>query len=126
MIYVIFEDFIESIFALQKNSIMKKLALSIFTVCALSFTPVLTIAKTNPRAAIAHSAATSDTAGLSILKNRLLEIGTLDKSNLSFVEKKALRKEVKGIEKRMKAMGQYIYISAATLILIIILLIILL
>lgn len=58
------------------------------------------------------------------LVQRLEEIKAMDTENMSRSEKRALRKEVKHIEKEMGASGG-IYISAGALILIIILLIIL-
>ncbi len=58
------------------------------------------------------------------LSNRLEEINTMDKSNLSRPQKRELRKEVKAIKKTQDGGG--VYISIGGLLLIIILLIILL
>ncbi|MGB3181399.1 MAG: hypothetical protein WBB45_08415 [Cyclobacteriaceae bacterium] len=61
------------------------------------------------------------------LNDRLMEIKTIDKGELSRVEKKELRKEVKDIEKAMKAeaVNGGIYIGGTALIIIILLLILL-
>jgi hypothetical protein len=60
------------------------------------------------------------------LTNRVKEIRSMDKSNLSASEKSDLKKELKGIKETVKKDGGYIYMSGGTLILIIILVIILL
>lgn len=59
------------------------------------------------------------------LVNRLQEIKTLSGSDLTPDEKKALKKEVRSIENKLKVLSGGIYISVGTLILILILLIIL-
>ncbi len=58
------------------------------------------------------------------LMNRLIEIRDMDKSNLTRVEKKELRKEVKEIKKEARNRG--IYLSVGAIIIIILLLILLL
>jgi hypothetical protein len=57
---------------------------------------------------------------------RLEEIKSLDKSNLTRVEKKELREEVKGIKKGLKANGNGVYLSVGAILIIILLLILLL
>ena len=101
---------------------MKKITLSIVTVCILAFSPMIANAK-SPENPTAVTHIKGDTAGLYRLVNRVEEIKAIDKSKLSFAEKRELRKELRGIKDQMKAMD-YIYISAGTLLLIIILLII--
>lgn len=61
-----------------------------------------------------------------VLLQRLDDINNMDKSKLKSTEKQALRKEVRSIKGQLEAMGGYIYISAAALVLIIVLAIILL
>jgi len=61
-----------------------------------------------------------------VLLQRLDDIDRLDKSDLKSSEKKALRKEVRGIKSQLEAMGGYVYVSAGAIILIVILIIILL
>lgn len=58
------------------------------------------------------------------IENRLIEIRDMDKTNLSKVEKKDLRKEVKGLKKEARNSG--IYLSVGAIIIIILLLILLL
>lgn len=56
------------------------------------------------------------------MTKRVEEIRNMDKSNLTSVEKRELRKEVKGIKENVKKNGQVIYISAGTVLLIILIL----
>ena len=58
------------------------------------------------------------------IENRLIEIRDMDKTNLSKVEKKDLRKEVKGLKREARDKG--IYLSVGAIIIIILLLILLL
>ncbi len=60
------------------------------------------------------------------LVQRLEEIKGMDKSEMSRVEKKELRKEVKEIRKEMKASKNGVYLSVGAIIIIILLLILLL
>ena len=57
---------------------------------------------------------------------RLDEIKSLDKSNMTYSEKRNLRKEVRSIKESLKDIGGGVYLSAGAIILIVILLIILL
>jgi len=68
----------------------------------------------------------SATPEAKVLLQRLDEINSLDKSGLKSSEKKALRKEVRGIKSQLEAMGGYVYVSVGAIVLIVILLIILL
>lgn len=58
------------------------------------------------------------------IENRLVEIRNLSKTNLTSVEKKDLRKEVKSL--RREARGNGIYLSVGAIIIIILLLILIL
>lgn len=60
------------------------------------------------------------------LQNRLEEIKAIDKNELSRVEKKALRREVKEIKKELAAVSGGVYLSVGAIILIALLLILLL
>ena len=60
------------------------------------------------------------------LVQRLEEINALDKSGMSRLEKKGLRKEVKEIKKEMKVISGGVYLSIGAIIIIILLLILLL
>jgi hypothetical protein len=102
---------------------MKKIILYSFTaLLAFAFIP-------NEAKAATESFKTelpADSAAMKLsLENRLTEIKTMDKSDLSHKEKSTLRKEVRSIEKNLNSNYGGVYISVGALILIIILLIIL-
>lgn len=61
-----------------------------------------------------------------ILTQRLEEIKSTDRTTLSRIEKKELRKETKDIKKEIKKMSNGVYISIGALIIIILLLILIL
>lgn len=65
-------------------------------------------------------------AEVKIMLNRLEEIKNMDKSSMSRVEKKELRKEVKSIKKTLRSTGNGVYLSVGAIIIIILLLILLL
>lgn len=67
------------------------------------------------------------TPGSTILINRIAEIKSMDKSGMSFREKRALRKELRSIKKglRVNSSGG-IYLSVGALLVVILLLILLL
>ncbi|MEQ9465786.1 MAG: hypothetical protein RLN88_00155 [Ekhidna sp.] len=71
-----------------------------------------------------ESGTTSDKAVLLI--ERLERIKDMDKSAMSPVEKRAIRKEVKSINKELKQLGGGVYMSVGAVIIILLLLIILL
>ena len=60
-----------------------------------------------------------------LLINRLKEIKSMDKSDLSRTEKRVLRKEVKSIKAELNASGKGIYLSIGAIIIVILLLILL-
>jgi hypothetical protein len=60
------------------------------------------------------------------LVQRLAEIKSMDKSEMSRLEKKAVRKEVVEIKKEMKAMSGGVYLSVGAIIIVILLLILIL
>ena len=61
---------------------------------------------------------------ISVMAKRVEEIRAMDKSNMTVVEKRGLRKELKGIKSSVRRDG-IIYIGGGTLLLIIILIIVL-
>lgn len=65
-------------------------------------------------------------AEVKTMLNRLEEIKKMDKSALSRVEKKELRKEVKTIKKTLRSTGNGVYLSVGAIIIIVLLLILLL
>lgn len=71
------------------------------------------------------SVITADSRALTLM-NRLEEIKSMDKTNLSGTERKALRKEVRMIKKEMKANSKGVYLSVGAIIIIILLLILIL
>jgi hypothetical protein len=62
---------------------------------------------------------------VSRLTKRVEEIRTMDKSALTVVEKRALRKELRGIKETVKKNGGVIYISGGAILIIILILILL-
>lgn len=94
------------------------------TLFLLSFAPAYSNTPTEPTPITTTDAANA--AEAATILNRLNEINAMDKSSLSFSEKKTLRKEVRASKKRMNQIGGGVYVSAGALILILVLLIILL
>lgn len=80
--------------------------------------------KTNEVPATNTSAANE--AEMQRMLNRLEEIKAMDLENMPRSEKRKYAKEVKQIQKKMKAVGGGVYISAGALIIIILLLILIL
>jgi hypothetical protein len=63
-------------------------------------------------------------ADIRVMLNRLEEIKDMDKSALTHVEKKSLRKEVRTIKADLRASGNGFYISAGAVIIILLILLI--
>lgn len=107
---------------------MKKIFLCLLATC-LSFVlfPVLANAATDktPSSLVGTTPKPVDSKETKTMLLRIDEINKMDKTNLKASEKKALRKEVKSINNRLKN-GGYIYVSVGAVILIVILLVILL
>ena len=57
------------------------------------------------------------------MTKRVEEIRSMDKSEMTSVEKRELRKEVKGIKENVRKNGEVIYISGGTLLLIILIIV---
>lgn len=68
----------------------------------------------------------SPEARIAFLAERIQEIKAMDKSKMSRVERKALKKEVRDIRDEVKALSGGVYISIGALLVIILLLILLL
>ncbi len=94
-----------------------------FTTATLALMITLAIPATS-NAAISDS--TADAATLSILTNRVNEIQSMDKTNLSATEKKALKKELKQMKHQADGLGRGVYLSVGAIIIIILLLILIL
>ena len=105
---------------------MKKIPIYLMiTVLSLSVFPTTMSAKEkNPTAITATPKEVP--AEVKIMINRLEEIKAMDKSSMTSVEKKELRKEVRTIKANLKASNNGVYLSVGAIIIIILLLILLL
>jgi len=104
---------------------MKKLVLGIITVCTLLLSPnFLEAAKPVNPAAITMSTSGENKESTALV-SRVEEIKNMDKSKLNFKEKRALKKELRNIEKQLKSQG-FLILSTGAVILIILLLILIL
>lgn len=65
-------------------------------------------------------------AEVKVMFNRLEEIKAMDKSSLTSVERKALRKEVRAIKANLQATGNGVYFSVGAIIIILLILILIL
>jgi hypothetical protein len=111
-----------------KTTEMKKMIVGLMAaVMMLAFVPAHVQAVTEKGKTTAVAAKTVESPEATILVTRLNVIKAIDMSELSSVEKRALRSEVRSIKATLNQMeGGVIYISAGGLLLVIILLIILL
>ncbi|MEP6627566.1 MAG: hypothetical protein ABJA32_06255 [Ginsengibacter sp.] len=99
-------------------SLKKIIPVLLISMCVSLFSPVFAAVTPN---------ATSETPKEVLankIETRLVEIRNMDKTNMTSVEKKELRKEVKELKKQAKSNG--IYLSIGAVIIIILLLILLL
>ena len=105
---------------------MKKLPVYLMmAVLSLSVFPTTMSAKEKDQTAITATPKEVP-AEVKIMMNRLEEIKALDKSSMTRVEKKELRKEVREIKTTLAASNNGVYLSVGAIIIIILLLIILL
>ncbi|MEY4541746.1 MAG: hypothetical protein RLZZ306_3503 [Bacteroidota bacterium] len=103
---------------------MKKITLYFLTIIALlSFTPVTSMAKSENGTTPTEKV---ESAEAKVMISRLEEIKSMDKSNMSSKEKKALRKEVRSIKKSLAELNGGVYLSVGAIIIIVLLLILLL
>lgn len=102
----------------------KSVFLLLIAITSLTIVPAY--AKVIPTDPVAVTAKDSEAARAKILIERLEEIKAMDKSSLTRVEKKELRKEVRTIKADLKSTGNGIYLSIGAIIIIILLLILLL
>ena len=93
-----------------------------------SFVMLLAIALPASSAVASETLKTSNTenARAQVLVQRLEEIKGMNKSEMTRLEKKSLRNEVKDIKKEMKVMSGGVYLSVGAIIIVILLLILLL
>ncbi len=94
-------------------------------VLSLSFIPTQMMASsTEPVTAVKNKKEVP--AEVKVLLSRLEEIKDMDKSALTRVERKELRKEVRAIKAELRSTGNGIYLSVGAIIIVILLLILLL
>ena len=107
---------------------MKKIVMCLLAAClSLTFLPLQANAASEVTATTIPAPVTNSTqaAEAKTLELRLTEINAMDKTNLKSSEKKSLRKEVKSINHKLRAISGGVYISAGVLIVILIVLIVL-
>lgn len=105
---------------------MKKLPLYLMMI-VLSLSVVPTSMSAKEKDPIAITANPKEVpAEVKIMVNRLEEIKAMDKSSMTRVEKKELRKEVREIKANLKSSNSGIYLSVGAIIIIVLLLILLL
>lgn len=106
---------------------MKKITIYIMTaVSLLSFVPTTSKAEANSNSKEKIEMTAEQSQKAQVMMNRLEEIKAMDKSNMTRVEKKALRKEVKSIKMAMSDLSGGVYLSVGAIIIIVLLLILLL
>lgn len=93
-------------------------------VLSLCILPNSVLGKTTAPTTITNN--TEVPAEVKVMYDRLEEIKAMDKSEMTRVEKKALRKEVRDIKSELKRTGNGVYLSVGAIIIIILLLILLL
>ena len=106
---------------------MKKIVFCLMVAClSMTFLPLQSNAATTAEPSSAVDPKPAESAEAETLLLRLDEIKATDMSELKASEKKNLRKEVRSINHRLKAISGGVYISAGAAIIILLLLIILL
>jgi uncharacterized protein (DUF2141 family) len=111
----------------QKSTNMRKNAIYLMTaVSLLSFVPTTSKAEANINAKDKIELTTEQAQQAQVMVNRLEEIKTMDKSNLTRTEKKSLRKEVRTIKANLADLNGGVYLSVGAIIIIVLLLILLL
>lgn len=106
---------------------IKKNLLALLMLCLVFASPVHAITiDPNPRNEKPAELTPEQKARLDAIQNRVQEIKSMDKSNLTKAERKALRQELRSMKKEAKAIGGGVYLSIGAIIIIILLLILLL
>ncbi len=100
-------------------------AKNVFRIASIVMLMAVTLPASSAIVDPANSPRTEDPRGQQLLQ-RLEVIKEMDKSTLTKVEKKELRKEVKDIKKEMKVIKGGVYLSIGAIIIVILLLILLL
>ena len=103
---------------------MKKLIYSLILVFTLGISSTTVSAATNKEPKTEMTA--EQRAQFDRLVNRVEEIRKMDKSNLTRVEKRALRSELKELKQQARVLEKGVYLSVGAIIIIILLLILIL
>lgn len=109
----------------QNDINMKKFTLSLMII-VLSLTVIPTAAFADTNNPVITKSAPEVPAEVQVMYNRLEEIKSMDKSEMTRAEKKELRKEVRSIKSELRSTGNGVYLSIGAIIIIILLLILLL
>ena len=105
----------------------KSILLGMVMVLSATFTPIHVTASTPEPISITDPATSPEVPErVKTLLSRVDEIRAMDRSKLTRVERKALRKELRAINTELKATGNGIYLSIGAIIIIILLLILIL
>jgi len=105
---------------------MKKKIYLIAATLMMTFAALSSQAATIDKAAIASMSTEQKQARVEEIKARVAEIKAMDKSQMTKVERKELRAELKSDRQEMRAMGGGIYLSVGAIIIIILILILIL
>ena len=95
-----------------------------FSTCMAVAIPVQTYAAAAPVTVVGDPA--KEAKLLEDITRRVTEIQSMDKSNLTASEKKALRKELMGMKKQADGLNSKVYLSVGAIIIIILILILIL
>jgi len=93
---------------------------------SLTFIPLQSSGVTATKPSSVVDPKPAESAEAKALELRLTEINAMDKSKLNSADKKSLRKEVKSINHKMRALGGGVYLSVGAILLVLILLVVLL
>ena len=104
----------------------KSILIALVAVLSTVFTPQMTFASTPTEISLVDPGTKEVPARVKVLLDRVDEIRAMDRSKLTRVERKALRKELREINTELKSTGNGIYLSIGAIIIIILLLILIL
>ena len=92
----------------------------------MSFYPLQLKATTLARTISTDLPSLNSSIEVNVLLSRLDEIKATDRSNMSWLERKTLRKEMRNIKNQLREVGGGVYLSVGAIIIIVLLLILLL
>jgi hypothetical protein len=106
---------------------MKKIIFCLMAaLLSMTFLPLQSNAAPTSEPVSAEAPKPAESAEAKTLELRLNDIKAMDKSEMKSSEKKALRKEVKSINHKLREISGGVYVSAAVIVLVVILLLLLL